>query len=216
MELFDKKGRKYITGENGLIIIEKNGKENEYEYEYLKTGIVLKRISGFCLKIENTVYKSKKNLTLIVSRKNEEELREFSKILSEKMYNDGYSCFAKKIKRNTTTKVENLCERDLQTIELYEKKKTNIFCPKCESFSIVIQPIAVSKEFSSRSELRKKSAVTNAANSIGRAGMIIATGGAWALTPEKSKYNLVEKGKEKTEYSTVATCQCCGHSWKVN
>ena len=39
--------------------------------------------------------------------------------------------------------------------------------------------------------------MTRAGNSLGRAGMIAATGGLWALTPKKSKYK--EKKSSKTD-----------------
>ena len=75
-----------------------------------------------------------------------------------------------------------------------------------------VQDLAKTK---GKSEVRKKSVVTRAGNSLGRAGMIAATGGLWALTPKKSKYK--EKKSSKTDINSkqMAICQDCGKSWEV-
>jgi len=87
-------------------------------------------------------------------------------------------------------------------------------CPRCGG--IVFTSVEnVVNNYGSRSEYRKKSVITNTANSIGRTGMIVATCGLWALTPKKSKYNTVEKGKAKTVQIKTAVCQNCGYSWKL-
>lgn len=97
-------------------------------------------------------------------------------------------------------------------------KKTSLFsrcCPKCNGENIEYTFIETEHKSKGCAETRKKSVVTRTGNKAGRAGMILATGGLWALTPKKSKYN--EKQKEKTTISNqkMAICQDCGHSWKV-
>lgn len=40
--------------------------------------------------------------------------------------------------------------------------------------------------------------------------MIMMTGGLWALTPKKSEYNEVSKGKTEYHTTTTKTCMDCG------
>lgn len=89
------------------------------------------------------------------------------------------------------------------------------YCPKCHSINIGYEFVQDSAKTKGKSEIRKKSAITRAGNDIGRKGMILATGGLWALTPKKSKYK--EKKNSKTDISNkqVAICQDCGNSWEV-
>ena len=88
-------------------------------------------------------------------------------------------------------------------------------CGRCGSSNINISLETFGEKSKGRSEVRKKSIVTRAGNSIGRATMIGVTCGLWALTPKKSKYNTV--GKSKTNYTQqkMAICQNCGFSWYI-
>ena len=98
------------------------------------------------------------------------------------------------------------------------EKKHSIFelrCPKCKEYNISVNVETVTEYYGGRTELRKKSAITNTANSFGRVGMILATGGLWALTPKKSKYNEIQKGKTKKRQIKTAICQNCGYSWNI-
>ena len=89
------------------------------------------------------------------------------------------------------------------------------YCPKCHSLNIGYEFVQDSAKTKGKAEVRKKSVVTRAGNSLGRAGMIAATGGLWALTPKKSKYK--EKKSSKTDINSkqMAICQDCGKSWEV-
>lgn len=89
------------------------------------------------------------------------------------------------------------------------------YCPKCHSLNVGYEFVQDSAKTKGKSEVRKKSPVTRAGNSLGRAGMIAMTGGLWALTPKRSKYK--EKKELKTDISSkqMAICQDCGNSWEV-
>lgn len=86
-------------------------------------------------------------------------------------------------------------------------------CPKCGSQDIIFQIVQDSTRQTGKSEIRKKSPVTRAANSVGRATMIAATGGLWALTPKKSKYEEVHNYQTTVSNSTYGVCQSCGNTW---
>ena len=88
-------------------------------------------------------------------------------------------------------------------------------CRKCSGTNLNISVQYEEKIVGSTSEVRKKSIVTRAANDIGRAGMIAATGGLWALTPKRSKYKEIEKFNTKSIKHKVAVCQDCGYSWEM-
>ena len=88
-------------------------------------------------------------------------------------------------------------------------------CKKCGSENVSVQLDMVTESYGGRSEIRKKSPITNIGNSLGRKGMIIATGGLWALTPKKSKYNEIQRGSVKTKKIKTAVCQDCGATWKI-
>ena len=100
-------------------------------------------------------------------------------------------------------------------IQYQPNNNVGIKCPRCGSNNIQVNVDNIVTNYGSRSEIRKKSAITNTANSLGRKGMILATGGLWALTPKKSKYNEIQKGKVKTMQVKTAICQNCGCSWNV-
>ena len=94
------------------------------------------------------------------------------------------------------------------------RKNTSLMiCPVCKSNNINVSVDNVPIGYNGKSELRKKSVITNTANSAGRLGMIMMTGGLWALTPKKSKYKEIQK--RKTSYMKIKTCVCqnCGYSW---
>lgn len=88
-------------------------------------------------------------------------------------------------------------------------------CRICGSQNISVFLQATNATSKGESEIRKKNVITRTGNKAGRAGMIMATGGLWALTPKKSDYK--EISKESTELSQIkmAVCQSCGHSWKI-
>ena len=90
-----------------------------------------------------------------------------------------------------------------------------IVCQNCKSEDVVISVQTVGETTVGKSETRKKSAVTRAGNKAGRAGMIMMTGGLWALTPKKSEYQ--DKVKMETSYRQVKMCVCqkCGNSWEM-
>lgn len=90
----------------------------------------------------------------------------------------------------------------------------SIHCPKCHSEDLSQSYETTGFITKGREESRKKSAVTRAGNGLGRAGMIFATGGLWALTPKKSKYNTVQKSTSKAVRSRILTCNSCGYSWE--
>lgn len=96
-----------------------------------------------------------------------------------------------------------------------QNRSNGIFCKKCGSNNVSVQFKEVSETIAGRNEVRKKSIVTRTGNKLGRAGMIMATGGLWALTPKKSKYNEVQKGKIKAKQIKVVICQNCGNSWNL-
>ena len=88
-----------------------------------------------------------------------------------------------------------------------------LYCPYCLSRNIDSRETVHESVSIGKSEIRKKSAVTRAGNKAGRAGMIMATGGLWALTPKKSDYKEVSKG-ETSYYTTVTrTCADCGSAF---
>lgn len=99
----------------------------------------------------------------------------------------------------------------------YDIKFLNkMYCPKCNGFNIEITMQSTEMESKGNSEIRKKSAVTRAGNSMGRAAMIGMTGGLWALTPKKSKYKETKKSNTKVVNKKFAICQDCGNSWEIN
>lgn len=86
-------------------------------------------------------------------------------------------------------------------------------CPRCKSQHLQMEIEDVSYKTSGKEETRKKSILTRTANSTARTGMILATGGLWALTPKKSKYNTVKKSSTKIKKKKYLTCLDCGNSW---
>lgn len=102
--------------------------------------------------------------------------------------------------------------------EAEAKERNKIFanvCPSCGSNDINISINTVGETYKGKSEVRKKSAVTRGANKTARRGMILATSGLWALTPKKSDYQEVHKGKTKYKQEKVCICQNCGRSWNL-
>lgn len=99
-------------------------------------------------------------------------------------------------------------------ISASSKNISSIVCPVCKSSNINVSVDNVAIGYKGETELRKKSVITNTANSAGRLGMIMMTGGLWMLTPKKSKYKEIQKGK--TSYMKIKTCVCqnCGYSWQ--
>ena len=89
------------------------------------------------------------------------------------------------------------------------------YCPKCHSLNIGYEFVQDSAKTKGKAEVRKKSVVTRAGNSLGRKAMIGMTFGAWALTPKKSKYKETKKSKTDINSKQMAICQDCGKSWEV-
>lgn len=94
-------------------------------------------------------------------------------------------------------------------------KVTATICPRCGSNDINISINTVGETYRGRNEVRKKSAVTRSANKKARKGMILATGGLWALTPKKSDYKEIQKGKTVYNQVKICVCQRCGSSWNI-
>lgn len=94
-------------------------------------------------------------------------------------------------------------------------KVTATICPRCGSNDINISINTVGETYRGRNEVRKKSAVTRSANKKARKGMILATGGLWALTPKKSDYKEIQKGKTVYNQVKICVCQKCGSSWNI-
>ena len=111
------------------------------------------------------------------------------------------------------------CGCPVSEMEIKEQPNTaqesNLRCPKCKGKNIEFQFQEIEQKHKGKAEVKKKSAVTRAGNSFGRAAMIGMTGGLWALTPKKSDYKEVSSGKTKIKHQKIAVCQDCGKSWHV-
>lgn len=99
-------------------------------------------------------------------------------------------------------------KNEIAHIKSFNGKK--LYCPYCLSKNLNIQQSVSESVSKGKSEVRKKSAVTRAGNKAGRAGMIMMTGGLWALTPKKSDYKEVSTGKTQYHTTTTKTCMDCG------
>lgn len=88
-------------------------------------------------------------------------------------------------------------------------------CARCGSENLTFSVQYEQQILGSTSETRKKSIITRAGNDIGRASMIMATGGLWALTPKRSKYKEIQKFKTRDVKHKMAVCQDCGFSWEM-
>lgn len=102
---------------------------------------------------------------------------------------------------------ENLKEK-IKHIKSWNGKK--LYCPYCLSRNININETISESVSKGHSEIKKKSVATRAGNKAGRASMIMATGGLWALTPKKSDYKETNKGKTTYHTTTTKTCMDCG------
>lgn len=114
-------------------------------------------------------------------------------------------------------KYEELKERNSQVMQpnVLSAQPNALKCRKCGSRNISVSFQTIGNNSKTTGEVRKKSVATRAGNKVGRAGMIMATGGLWALTPKKSNYKEIQKGKTKTIQVKIAICQDCGKSWRV-
>lgn len=99
--------------------------------------------------------------------------------------------------------------------EKASKKAEKLSCPTCKSSNIQISIKAVAEKSKERSEVKKKSIVTRAGNKTGRAAMNMLTLGGWSLTPKKSDYSEIKKGKNEIINKKFAICQDCGKSWEI-
>lgn len=138
---------------------------------------------------------------------------------------------------NVTNKVKKLCKCEYKEAEMIvygyflsthgeriedkEKLREKIsqirswnekdhYCPYCLGTRISKIESVHELTTKGRSEVRKKSAITRAGNKAGRAGMIMATGGLWALTPKKSEYNEVSQARTTYHTTVTKTCTDCG------
>lgn len=107
-----------------------------------------------------------------------------------------------------------IAQANMNYTNTYGFLNTPAVCPKCKSQHIEREIENVGSQTKGREEVRKKSLLTRSVNSTARAGMILATGGLWALTPKKSKYSTVQKSKTKMKNKVYLTCCDCGYSWK--
>lgn len=88
-------------------------------------------------------------------------------------------------------------------------------CARCGSENLTFSVLYEQQTLGYTSEIRKKSIATRAANDIGRVGLILATGGLWALTPKQSKYSEVATFRTREIKHKTAVCQDCGFSWEM-
>lgn len=95
------------------------------------------------------------------------------------------------------------------------KQHSKLLCPRCRSVNVSVNVNESIVGYKGNSEIRKKSVITNTANSLGRKGMIAATGGLWLLTPKKSKYKEISKGKVQSNMKSVGSCHNCGYTWII-
>lgn len=148
-------------------------------------------------------------------------IKQFTYDYQLRKFNGNFKCNVGKIKadknRSRDAYYEILKKADSQQAEnFYKALYLNApYCPKCYSLNIGYEFVQDSAKTKGKSEVRKKSVVTRAGNSLGRAGMIAATAGLWALTPKKSKYKETKKSKTDINNKQMAICQDCGNSWEV-
>lgn len=117
------------------------------------------------------------------------------------------------LKKEAPTEKQNRTQHFQETDQKPNKKK--MYCKRCGGTDISVQLDNVITSYELKSETRKKGALTNIGNSAGRAGMVLLTGGLWALTPKKSKYKETQTGSVKTKQIKTAICQECGRTWRV-
>ena len=101
----------------------------------------------------------------------------------------------------------------IQNTNNYPMATNGIICARCNCSNVNIQMQTISSSTVGKSETVKKGVIERAGNKIGRTGMIMATGGLWALTPKKSKYKEVSTHVTNCINRKVAICQNCGNSW---
>lgn len=103
---------------------------------------------------------------------------------------------------------EDVLRNKITHIKSWNGKK--LYCPYCLSRNLDIRETVSESTSKGKAEVRKKSIVTRTGNKAGRAGMIMATGGLWALLPKKSDYKETSKGKTTYNTTTTKTCMDCG------
>lgn len=213
-----------IKNPDDLIISIGKYKEDSFMFQYV--GFVTKDACFFC---QFDTYK-KKRVEDIITRLDYDDPDLIKKLnysftfgqLKGKKKDFGFalSCIAlNNINKNGWTdayyeilKRANPSEAEFFYNAKYLKKP---YCKKCHSFNIEYTLTPTSSSSFGRSETRKKSIVTRAGNDVGRAGMILATGGLWALTPKKSKYSSKSNTSTIISNSKYAICKDCGNSWQV-
>lgn len=111
-------------------------------------------------------------------------------------------------KNNVSVKEENnFCRHDVVL--------SGIRCMRCNSGNVIVQLQTEVSATIGKSETIKKGVLERVGNKVGRASMIMATGGLWALTPKRSKYKNVSTYSTKNINKKIAICQNCGNSWYV-
>lgn len=118
-----------------------------------------------------------------------------------------------KYKREQAEKQIKLEEIRKRNQEISQSRKLK--CVACGSENISVSFQITGEKSNIRTEVRKKNVIERVGNKAGRAGMIMATGGLWAVTPKKSDFKEVQKANTKTTQVKIAICQDCGHSWNL-
>lgn len=91
---------------------------------------------------------------------------------------------------------------------------SELYCPRCGSAKLSHHYETIGYTTKGYEETHKKSIITRTGNSLGRAGMILATGGLWALTPKKSKYRTTQTSTTQARRIRILDCNSCGYSWR--
>ena len=158
----------------------------KFDIEEIKHKLFIKRISNISKKVTKLCYCSQEEADEVV-----------------------YGYFLNKIGEDISDKMK--LKEKIKFIKSPQGKK--MYCPFCLSQDIDIKEVLHESVSSGTSEIRKKGVVTRAGNKVGRAGMIMATGGLWALTPKKSDYKEVSTSHTSYYTTTIRTCKKCGNSF---
>lgn len=113
--------------------------------------------------------------------------------------------------------IDGYKKQQIEYEKLLENKQQIVLlkCITCGSKNISVSFQAIEGKSETISEIRKKNVVTRIGNKAGRVGMIMATGGLWAIIPKKSNYKEIQKEKTNIKQIKMAVCQNCGYSWKL-
>lgn len=127
-----------------------------------------------------------------------------------------YRAETKRYKR-IQANIDGYKKQQIEYEKLLENKQqiAPLKCITCGSKNISVSFQAIEGKSETISEIRKKNVVTRIGNKAGRVGMIMATGGLWAIIPKKSNYKEIQKEKTNIKQIKMAVCQNCGYSWKL-